>query len=49
MLTEAISSDDQNPAESSPWLGVNLESVIQSGVSQKEESKYSILKHMYGI
>ena len=29
------------------WM--NLESVIQSEVSQKEENKYSMLTYMYGI
>ena len=28
---------------------MNLESVIQSQVSQKEKNKYSILTHVYGI
>ena len=28
------------------WM--NLESVIQSEVSQKEENKYCMLKHIYG-
>ena len=29
------------------WM--NLESVIQSEVSQKEKNKYHLLMHMYGI
>ena len=29
------------------WM--DLESVIQSEVSQKEKNKYSMLKHVYGI
>ena len=29
------------------WM--DLESVIQSEVSQKEKNKYSMLTHMYGI
>ena len=29
------------------WM--NLESVIQSEVSQKEKNKYSMLTHIYGI
>ena len=29
------------------WM--ELESVIQSEVSQKEKNKYSMLTHMYGI
>ena len=29
------------------WM--NLESIIQSEVSQKEKDKYSILTHIYGI
>ena len=28
---------------------INLEAVIQSEVNQKEESKYSVLTHIYGI
>ena len=28
---------------------MNLESIIQSEVSQKEKNKYHILKHIYGI
>ena len=28
---------------------MDLESVIQSEVSQKEKNKYSILTHVYGI
>ena len=28
---------------------VNLESVIQSEVSQKEKNKYRMLAHIYGI
>ena len=28
---------------------VNLEPIIQSEISQKEEYKYYILTHMYGI
>ena len=30
-----------------PWM--DLESVIQSEVSQKEKNKYSMLTHIYGI
>ena len=30
-----------------PWM--DLESVIQSEVSQKEKNKYYILTHIYGI
>ena len=29
--------------------GMDLESVIQSDVSQKEKNKYRILSHIYGI
>ena len=29
------------------WM--DLESIIQSVISQKKKNKYSILKHMYGI
>ena len=28
---------------------MDLESVIQSDVSQKEENKYRVLRHIYGI
>ena len=28
---------------------MNLEPILQSKVSQKEENKYHILMHMYGI
>ena len=28
---------------------MNLESIMQSEVSQKEKDKYHILKHIYGI
>ena len=28
---------------------IDLESVIQSEVTQKEKNKYHMLKHMYGI
>ena len=28
---------------------MNLESIMQSEVSQKEKDKYNILKHIYGI
>ena len=28
---------------------MNLESIIQNEVSQKEKDKYSILMHIYGI
>ena len=30
-------------------MQMDLESVIQSEVSQKEENKYRVLMHMYGI
>ena len=30
-------------------MGLDLESVIQSEVSQKEKNKYCILMRMYGI
>ena len=29
------------------WM--NLESILQSEVSQKEKDKYCILTHMYGV
>ena len=41
---------DQWVASGQEWtLRMELESVIQSEVSKKEKSKYSMLTHIYGI
>ena len=42
----AIKRDE---CESVELRGMNMEPVIQSGVSEKEKNKYSILIHIYGI
>ena len=42
-------SHKRNMFESVPMRWMNLESVIQSEVSQKEKDKYHILTHIYGI
>ena len=39
----------RNETEPFVVIWMNLESVIQSGVSQKEKDKYRILTHIYGI
>ena len=39
----------RNNTGSSVETQMNLESVIQSEVSQKEKNKYHILTHIYGI
>ena len=39
----------RNKTESFVETGMNLESVIQSKVSQKEKNKYCILMHMHRI
>ena len=46
---EYYSAMKKNAFESVLVRWVNPEPVIQSEVSQKEKSKYSILMHMYGI
>ena len=38
-------SDRRVPAE----LGQEIESIIQSEVSQKEKDKYAVLTHIFGI
>ena len=38
-----------NTFESVLMRWMNLEPIIQSGVSQKEKNKYHILTHIYGI
>ena len=39
----------RNEIESFVVMWMDLESVIQSEVSQKEKNKYHILMHIYGI
>ena len=46
---EYYSAIKRNEIESLVVMWVNLESVIQSEVSQKEKNKYRILMHIYGI
>ena len=42
-------SHKKNTFESVLMRWMNLEPIIQSEVSQKEEDKYHILTHIYGI
>ena len=42
-------SHKENESESGLVKWVNLEPVKQSVIGQKEQNKYHILKHMYGI
>ena len=46
---EYFSSMKRNTFESVLMRWMNLESIIQSEVSQKEKDKYYILTHIYGI
>ena len=46
---EYYSDIKKNEVGSSVVNSINLESVIQCEVSQKEKNKYHILTHMYGI
>jgi len=46
---EYYSTIKRNEFESVLVRWMNLEPVIQSEVSQKEENKYSMLTYMYGI
>ena len=39
----------RNAFESFLMKWMNLESIIQNAVSQKEKDKYHILTHIYGI
>ena len=39
----------RDPFESVLMKWMNLETIIQSEVSQKEKNKYHILTHIYGI
>ena len=40
---------ERNEFESVLKRWMNLDPIIQSGVSQKEKDKYHILPHIYGI
>ena len=42
-------SHERNAYESVLMRWMNLEPIIQSGVSQKEKDKYLILMHVHGI
>jgi len=46
---EYYSAIKRNEFESVIMRWMNLETVIQSDVSQKEKNKYSKLKHIYEI
>ena len=46
---EYYSAIKRNTFESVLMRWMNLESIIQSEVSQKEKDKYHILTHIYGI
>ena len=46
---EYYSAIKRNTFESVLMRWMNLEPIIQSEVSQKEEDKYHILMHLYGI
>ena len=46
---EYYSAIKRNKIELFVVRGMDLESVIQSEVSQKEKNKYSMLTHIYGI
>ena len=46
---EYYSAIKRNTLESVLMRWMNLESIIQSEVSQEEKNKYRILTHLYGI
>ena len=46
---EYYSAIERNTSQSVLMRWMNLESIIQSEVSQKEKNKYHILTHLYGI
>ena len=48
-MMEYYSAIKRNAFESVLMRWMNLESIIQSEVSQKEKDKYHILLHIYGI
>ena len=48
-IYEYYSAIERNAFESVLMRWMNLESIIQSEVSQKEKDKYCIITHIYGI
>ena len=48
-IMECYSAIERNEIESFVEMWMDLESVIQSEVSQKEKNKYHILTHICGI
>ena len=46
---EYYSATERNTFESVLMKWINLEPIIQTEVSQKEKTNYSILAHIYGI
>ena len=48
-IMEYYSAIKKNTFESFLMRWMNLESIIQSEVSQKEKDKYRILTHIYGL
>ena len=46
---EYYSTTERNTFESVLMKWINLEPIIQTEVSQKEKTNYSILAHIYGI
>ena len=48
-IMQYYSALKRNAFESVLMMWMNLESIIQSEVSQKEKDKYSILMHIYEI
>ena len=48
-IVEYYSATKTNKVESVPGRWMNLESVVQSEVSQKEKNKYHILTQIHGI
>ena len=46
---EYYSAIKRNTFESVLMRWMNLESIIQSEVTQKEKDKYRVLMHIYGI
>ena len=48
-ICNGILAIKRNETESFVMMWMDLESVIQSEVSQKEKNKYRMLTHIYGI
>ena len=48
-MMEYYSAVKRNAFESVLMRWMNLETIVQSEVSQKEKNKYCILTHIYGI